>query len=96
KLGSTADAIRFFARSDEAYHVTYQLIKDGRMPEAESMFGQLLNHVMPAEEGPRKQQIDGEKMPEFNAIRKYLTPAGFFVQSIDDGWLVTGCLMSQR
>ena len=68
------------------------------MPESESLLGTLLNRMLgPEEEGVlREQQIEGKKMPEFEKIRKYLGPAGLFVDSEHDGWLVSGCLLRTR
>jgi len=98
KLGAGINSFRFFTRTDKAYHTTYELIRQGKMPEAESMFGNLLNRMLgPEEEGVvREQQIEGEKLPEFEKIRKYLGPAGMFVESEEDGWLVTGCLLHKE
>lgn len=97
KLGSGADSFRFFTRTDEAYRTTYELIRQGKMPEAKSILGRLLNRLLgPDEEGIlREQQIDGTKMPPFDAVRRYLGPAGMYVQSENTGWFVTGCLLSK-
>ncbi len=97
KLGAGTDSFRFFTRTDEAYRTTYELIRQGKMPEAKSLLGKLLNRLLgPDEEGVlREQQIDGSKMPPFDAVRRYLGPAGMFVHSEDDGWFATGCLLSK-
>jgi hypothetical protein len=98
KLGAGDDAFRFFTRTDEAYRTTYELLRQGRMPEAESLLGKLLNHIFePEEEGVlREQQIDGSKLPEFQVARRYLGPAGFYLRTVDDGWVVTACLISKE
>ena len=98
KLGAGQNAFAFFTRTDKAYHVTYEMIRTGKMPEAKSLFGGLLNQMMgPDEKGVlREQQIDGAKMPDYEKIRKYLGPAGAFVDSESDGWFVTGCLLKKE
>lgn len=98
KLGAGQNALGFFTRTDKAYHVTYELIRTGKMPEAKSLFGNLLNGMFgPEEEGVlREQQIDGSKMPEFEKIRHNLGPAGAFIDAEDDGWLITGCLLKKE
>ncbi len=97
RLKGDTNSFRFFSRTDEAYRATYELLRQGKLPEAETMFARMLNAVMsPEEEGEvRKQQIDGSKLPEFESVQKYLGPAGFFIKSEDDGWLVTGCLLKR-
>lgn len=98
KLGAGQNALGFFTRSDKAYHVTYELIRQGKMPEAKSLFGNLLNGMLgPEEEGVlREQEIDGTKMPPYEKIRHNLGPAGAFMDVEKDGWSITGCLLKQE
>jgi hypothetical protein len=95
KLGAGSNSFRFFTRTDEEYRVTYELIKAGEMPQAETVLGKILNKVLgdANKKGPREQRIDGEKLPDYNFVRNYLGPAGLFVISEDDGWFIKGCLL---
>ncbi len=97
KIGSNEDSVHVFTRTDEAYRPTYELIRQGKMPESKTLLGKLLNRLLgPEEEGIlREQQIDGSKMPEFDAVRRYLGPAGLFVRSDEDGWFTAGCMLSK-
>jgi hypothetical protein len=98
ELGAGEDSFRFFTRTDEAYRTTYELLRQGKMPEAESLLGKLLNRLLePEEEGVmREQVIDGSQLPEFQVVRRYLGPAGLYVRSEDDGWAITGCLLDKQ
>ncbi len=97
ELGSGSDCVRYFTRTDEAYRPTYELVRMGKMPEAETVLGQLLNTVFaPDDEGAvREQQLNGQKLPPYDAVRRYLGPAGFFTRSEVDGWTITGCLLTK-
>jgi hypothetical protein len=97
-LGSKNDSFHFFSRTDESYRATYELLKQGKLPEAETMLARLLNALMgPSEEGVvRKQEIDGSKLPEFDLVKKYLGPGGLFAQSEADGWWLVGCLLKKQ
>lgn len=99
-LGAGTDSFRAFTRTDEAYRVTYQLMKEGRMPESESMLGKLLNRMMASDEDDeeelREQEIDGSKMPDFQVVRRYLGPNGFYVRTVDDGWVISGCMLTKE
>jgi hypothetical protein len=44
----------------------------------------------------RKQRIDGSNLPEFEAIRAYLGPAGGYMRSEPNGWYVTGVLLNKQ
>jgi hypothetical protein len=97
RLGGTEDNLRIFSRTDEAYRATFELFKQGKMPEAETLLGKVLNRMMGSgEEGVvREQQIDGSKLPDYQIVRRYLGPAGFYVKTepTDDGWFVVGTLL---
>ena len=53
QVGDSEISFRFFSRTDEEYRPTYELIRQGRMPEAESLFGKLLNRMLAEDEDAR-------------------------------------------
>jgi hypothetical protein len=90
-----------FVRTDEAFRPTYELIRQGRMPESESMFGKFLNRMLTTEvekeEGVlRKQKLDGSDLPSFEAVRRYFGPAGRVLKSEPDGWVLTGTVLHKE
>jgi len=90
-----------FVRTDEAFRPTYELIRQGRMPESETMFGKFLNRVLTTEvekeEGVlRKQKLDGSDLPSFEAVRRYFGPAGRALVSQPDGWVLTGTVLHKE
>jgi hypothetical protein len=92
KLVPGEHSLQTFSRMDEEYRAVYELIRQGRMPEAETMFGKLLNNILGdgKEAGVRHQRIDGSKMPDFETVRRYFGPAGMSLVSEENGWMVTG------
>jgi hypothetical protein len=105
RLTAGADnSVRFFSRTDEEFRPTYELIRAGKMPQSETMFGRVLNRLFANEappakkkektakkpKEPRKQQIDGHQLPEFDLVRRYLGPAGGFATTTEDGFFITG------
>jgi hypothetical protein len=98
KVAPAEGCIRFFSRTDEDYRPTYELIRAGRMPEAESLFGRLLNQLLGEgdEDVLRPQRIDGSKLPDFEMVRRYLGPAGLTVKSEKNGWFATGLLLNKE
>lgn len=94
-------AARCFRRTDEAYRPTYELLRQGKMPESETLLGRLLNRLLTTpedeEEGVlRKQKIDGRQLPPFEMVRRYFSPAGIVVRSLDDGWFVVGATLTKQ
>lgn len=90
-----------FGRSDEEVRPTFELIRQGRMPESKSMLGKLLNNMLTTEadrkQGTvREQQIDGSSLPEFEAVRRYFGPHARVMRSDKDGWFITGVLLNKE
>ncbi len=89
-----------FARNDEAFRPTYELIREGKMPESQTFFGRLLNRMLTSEEDRevdalRPQKVDGSRLPSFELARRYFGPSARSVRSEDDGWLVSGVVLSK-
>jgi hypothetical protein len=100
-ISETAGArhcVRAFSRTDEAYRPTYELIRQGKMPESQTMLGRVLNTILAPgkDETFRKQEIDGSKLPDFEVVRRHLGPAGLFGVSEDDGWFFKGFTLKKE
>lgn len=97
QLGAKSDCTRLFTRTGHAYRVTYEMIRQNKMPESESLLGKALNEVFAPEEEDelRENQLDGTKLPPFEQVKRYLGPTGLFVRTEADGWSVSGCLLSE-
>jgi hypothetical protein len=94
-------AARCFRRTDEAYRPTYELLRQGKMPESETLLGRLLNRLLTTPEDEeqgvlRKQKVDGRQLPPFEMVRRYFSPAGIVVRSLDDGWFVVGATLTKQ
>jgi len=98
QLGSKNDSFQFFSRTDESYRATYELVKQNKLPQAETMLARLLNAMLgPKEDGAvRKQEIDGSKLPDFEQVKKYLGPGGLYAQTEENGWWLVGCLLKKQ
>ncbi len=87
-----------FSRSDEAWRPTYELIRQNKMPESESLLGRLLNAVFAQGQkgAARRQKIDGSKLPDYQVVRRYLGPAGFKATTEGEGWFLKGFMLSKN
>lgn len=97
-LGAGRDSFRYFVRLDEAYRPTFELVKAGKMPEAETMLAKLLNKMLgPDEEGVKREQVvDGSELPDFQTVRRYLGPAGAYIENRQNGWIMIGCVLNSE
>ena len=84
-----------FGRSDEELRPTFDLIREGRMPESKSMMGKLLNNILTTEadrkSGIAAQAADRRREPaRLRSGAPLLRPArGRVVRSEPDGWFIT-------
>lgn len=92
-----AKCLRVFSRTDEEYRPTYELVRQNKMPESETMLARLLNGLFgEGKKGmARAQKIDGSQLPEYQVVRRYLGPAGFQATSEDDGWYLKGFMLGK-
>ncbi len=97
QLGIEQKCTLIFSRTDEEYRPTYELIRQGKMPQSETMLARLLNTIFATgEKGKfRKQKIDGSKMPDYDVVRRYLGAAGLVVSSEPEGWFVKGFVLKK-
>ncbi len=99
---SSAPSLRHFGRIDQSIRANYEMMRQGKMPQSKTILAQMLNRAFTADDAPedfvRTQQIDGSKMPaDFEGhVAKYFGPAGTLVQTLDEGWLITGCILEKQ
>jgi hypothetical protein len=98
RLGADKDSLRAFTRTDESYRGTYDLLRQGKLPEGETILARVLNNVLGSgkKDEVRKQEIDGSKLPPFEQVQKYLGPAGSYLHTEEDGWIFVGCLLKKQ
>ncbi len=96
--GDMPKCAQIFSRSDEEYRPTYELIRQGKMPQSESLLGRLLNSVFgTGKKGVvRRQRIDGQKLPDYDVVRRHLGPNGMAVTSEPNGWFLKGFLLKRE
>ena len=97
RLAPQATCLRGFSRTDEEYRPTYEILRQGKMPESESMLGRALNDLLAPDPGTtRKQEIDASQAPDFDFVRRHLGPAGTFAVSEEEGWFFKGIMLSKE
>ena len=85
-------ATRSFTREEEAIRPAYEMLRQGSMPKSKSLTGQLLNGILgDGKPGTvRTQRLDGSTLPDFEMVRRYFGTVGVGMQSLPDGWYITG------
>ena len=98
-LGRNPRFLQSFSRSAEAMRPTYEMIRQGKMPQSKSVLGQVLNLLLTPpemeEDEVRPARIDGSKMPVFESIQQYFGPSGLLGITEENGWFLKGFSLKQ-
>jgi hypothetical protein len=88
---------RLFSRTDEEYRPTYELVRQNKMPESETMLAKVLNGLFGEGKrgAARTQKIDGSKLPDYQVVRRYLGDAGLQATSEPEGWYLKGFTLTK-
>ncbi|MBL8828260.1 MAG: hypothetical protein JNM18_14865 [Planctomycetaceae bacterium] len=90
-LPSVPTSIEGFTDDNEVYLTTYEMFRQGRLSESSVPLAKALNGLLnDPEQGKTWKQLDGTKLPEFGAIRKYLGIGGGNLTSEPTGWFHLG------
>lgn len=86
ETAGTSPAIRVVAFPGEDFENTYELLRTGRVDQAESIYTMLLAPILKAS----KQQLPFEKLPDFEILKQTLGPTGIQLNLVENGWELTG------
>lgn len=100
ELAPPQSAARIFTRTDEQCRVDYELLREGKLRQSDTMLAKTLNwwsNPSSKKDGSRPQQrIDGRQMPDYQIVRRHLGPGGTYVVSETGGWFLKGFLLSKE
>lgn len=100
-----------FGRMDRTLEANYEMLRRGEMGKAKTMLARLINKAFAeqaakraeangkeGEEAERQQKLDGSKLPENfqESIAPYLGPTGWAMEVEENGWRITGCMLSRK
>ncbi len=90
-------SVRTFSHTDQEFRATYELMQQGKMPQGETILARLLNRWFNPQrsEIPRKPEINGSKMPDYEFVRRSLGPGGNFGVTEENGWFFKGFMLGK-
>jgi hypothetical protein len=96
KRGWDKIAIHRFVRSADAYKPAYELTRANKLPDSDTMMGNLLGMMLgqDADDKDKKQTTNGSLLPDFGKVQHYFLPSGGFGVREDgqdfQGWFFVG------
>ena len=97
-LAPQLSAARVFSRTDEQYRVDYELLRQGKLRQSETMLARMLNwYSKPSTKkgATPEQRLDGRQMPEYQIVRRHLGPGGTYAVSESGGWFLKGFMLGK-
>jgi hypothetical protein len=90
--------LQFFSRTDKTLQPTYELVRQGKMPQSQAVLNKIINALFVPEddESIRPQSFDGKNLPEFEKVRQYFGPSGFYGISEENGYFFKGFLLEKK
>ena len=103
---------RHFGRIDRSLEANYEMLRRGEMAKSQTVLARLINQIFAKQaadkaeaEGKkleedlvRQQKLDGSKLPADYAknIAPYFGPMGWVMETENDGWRITGCVIKKK
>ena len=83
--------MQIVASSGELIMPTYELAREGKVPESQTILGAILRAIIARNEGQRMtDDFDRSTLPPFEQIESYFGTAGSVATVETDGWLIEG------
>ncbi|MBW3595856.1 MAG: hypothetical protein KY475_01120 [Planctomycetes bacterium] len=81
---------RMFARTERDFYTTYEMLRQGRIDEAETIYGRGITMLL--EQLGDEVKLDFDSLPEFAEISKFLGDSAATIAPQPNGWIITGFL----
>lgn len=92
QLGGQQRAYARLARTNLTLRAKYGLMQEGKLRDSDSVLATLFRRIFIAK-GEDDVNLNNDKLPPFEAIEKYLRPAGGYSRATDLGWTLDGFLL---
>ncbi len=95
QLGATNRGLRMTFKLDELVRNDYELAREGKFGESKTFVGRIFASILPGLERPEDMKFDMSSAPEFGFIRRFLGPGGLEIETVPEGWLVRGFILTK-
>jgi len=82
--------LQIFGRSADLIMPTYELAREGKVPESQTILGAIIRAIITGNGGQRKTDFDRSTLPPFEQIKSYFGTAGTVGTVEADGWFIEG------
>jgi hypothetical protein len=81
--------------SERSFEMQYELFRQNILPQSRSMMALIAERLLKTDKS-KPQQLQGGKLPPFQQVKQFFTPAGMVVRTEKDGWGFDGFILGKR
>ncbi|MFN6164452.1 MAG: hypothetical protein ACK57G_11870 [Planctomycetota bacterium] len=81
--------------SERSFEMQYELFRQNILPQSRSMLALIAERLLKTDKS-KPQQLQGGKLPPFQQVKQFFTPAGMVVRTEKDGWGFDGFILGKR
>jgi len=101
ELSDGEESARYFDRLDRSLEQNWELVRMGKFPQSDSLLANMAARAQgfdpeDPETKEREQEIDGDNLPKFEFAKPFLGPSGLVIKSVDEGWVVSGAVLTKE
>ena len=90
ELGAKGVAFDRVTRLRYSLRVKYELLRQGKLKDSDSILSSILRRVAEDEEGGEEDPLNAKALPPIAKIEQHLRDGGSFYETTKDGWLING------
>ncbi len=92
-IGGHEFSVQRMVRTDRSLRIKYTQFREGKLRESDSLLATIIKRSFEKVKDQSEDPFGGKNLPPIEKIEKYLRPAGTFLRTIKDGWLLDGFLL---
>ncbi len=90
ELGAKEVCFDRVTRLKDSLRVKYELLRQNKLKDSDSVMASLLRRVVEDEEGGEPDPLNAKALPQLKEIEHHFRDGGSFYETTKDGWLING------
>lgn len=94
-LGDAEQSFSEIDLSERSFEMQYELFRQNILPQSRSLLALIAERLLKTDKA-KPQQLQGSKLPPYQAVQSFFTPSGMVVRTEEDGWSIDGFILGKR
>ena len=93
EIGGNEFSMKRVVRTHVSLRVKYMLLREAKLRDSDSLLASLFRRTFDDLKKEDQDPLNAKLLPPFEQVEKYFRPAGTYIKTADDGWLIDGFLL---